>query len=177
MATHGASKYHDYTAQKPVVNSIFDFSADALGQLRTWLEQNPPAIPVTQILGFSQFTAASAPYIGTTETTTSLSFSDLATVGPTISGLSDGQYIIMFGAAASAASGDEADMGIQINGANVDPTQTVVTLSTSFTPAAMAVVTRLSGGGNNTIVAKYLSLKGGTASFGRRWMIALRFSN
>ena len=37
---------------KPLVKNIFDFSAEALGQIRTWLEQNPPAIPVTQIIGF-----------------------------------------------------------------------------------------------------------------------------
>lgn len=37
----------------PVVRSIFDFSAEALGELKTWLEQNPPAIPVTQVIGYT----------------------------------------------------------------------------------------------------------------------------
>jgi hypothetical protein len=36
----------------PAVRSIFDLSSEALGQLRTWLEQNPPSIPVTQIIGY-----------------------------------------------------------------------------------------------------------------------------
>jgi hypothetical protein len=37
--------------QKPIVNSIFDFSDQALAGLRLYLEQNPPAIPITSILG------------------------------------------------------------------------------------------------------------------------------
>lgn len=173
----GQTKFHDYAPKKPPVMSIFDFSADALGELRTWLEQNPPAIPVTQILGFAQFTALAAPYIGATESTTSTSFTDLATVGPVLTGLSDGQYVVMFGCTAKSAAADEADMGIAVNTNGVDPTQTVVTLTNSFTSMAIAVVVQLRGGGNNSITAKYLSLNGGSASFGRRWMLALRFSN
>lgn len=39
--------------QVPVVTSILrDFSAEALGELRTWLEQNPPAITVQSIIGY-----------------------------------------------------------------------------------------------------------------------------
>ena len=40
----------------PVVKNIFDVSAEFLGQLKTWLEQNPPSIPITQIIGFTQKT-------------------------------------------------------------------------------------------------------------------------
>lgn len=40
--------------QVPVVTSILrDFSAEALGELRTWLEQNPPSISVQNIIGYN----------------------------------------------------------------------------------------------------------------------------
>lgn len=40
----------------PLVKNIFGVSADFLGELKTWLEQNPPAIPVSQIVGYNQNT-------------------------------------------------------------------------------------------------------------------------
>lgn len=43
-------------SQIPVVRSIFDFSAEALGELKTWLEQNPPSLAITSLLGYSQLT-------------------------------------------------------------------------------------------------------------------------
>ena len=57
--------------QIPVVTSILkDFSAEALGELRTWLEQNPPTIPITQISGFQINaaipTGAVFPYVSVT---------------------------------------------------------------------------------------------------------------
>lgn len=38
----------------PKITSIFDCSAEFLGQLRLWIEQNPPSISVKNILGFNQ---------------------------------------------------------------------------------------------------------------------------
>lgn len=43
----------------PGINNIFDVSAEFLGQLRTWLEQNPPAVSVQSIIGYAQSTQAS----------------------------------------------------------------------------------------------------------------------
>jgi hypothetical protein len=47
---------------------------------------NPPLLPVTQILGFSQFTAQAAEVLAS-QTTTSTTYADLATVGPQLTGL------------------------------------------------------------------------------------------
>lgn len=65
--------------QRPVINNIFDFSAEALGQLKTWLEGAGLAIPITQVLGFSQLTqtvlvAKSAAQTLATTTLTTLSW-------------------------------------------------------------------------------------------------------
>ena len=163
--------------QIPVVTSILkDFSAEALGELRTWLEQNPPSIPVTQILGFTQFTVQQATPIITSETTTSATFTDLATVGPSITGLPDGKYVILFGSALSASAGANAIMGIKINSTEAttaDPT--VQTNGTALTSAATAMVKTLSNGGNNTLTARYES--SGTGTFAIRWLIAIRYAN
>lgn len=161
----------------PPVMSIFDFSAEALGELKTWLEQNPPSIPITQVIGYSQQTAQAAPYIAVTETTTGTSFGDLATVGPQLTALPDGVYLVFYGCAAACATGDEADMGVQSNSDAIDGQSSIVTLTTTFTSISGAVQKTLNAGGNNTLTAKYLSLKGGTASFGRRYLIALKISN
>jgi hypothetical protein len=42
----------------PRIRSIFDFSAEALGQLKLWLDQNPPIIPLNQVQGIRYLTAS-----------------------------------------------------------------------------------------------------------------------
>lgn len=107
----------------PVVRSIFDFSAETLGELKTWFEGNPPAIPVTQVLGFSQFTAQAATRIATSESTSSTSYTNLATVGPTIGGLPSGKYVFLFG---SILQGTAAPyMGLSINGSTPNDTDAI----------------------------------------------------
>lgn len=161
----------------PKVNSIFDFSADALAQLRLWLEQNPPAIGISNILGFSQFTANSNSVI-TAETTTSASYTDLATVGPTLTGLPDGQYIILYGAASSSsATGTQtAFVSVSVNGATAVDNDGAENQNNAIASVARAITSTLSNGGNNTITLKYRSTSG-TATFAFRWLIALKFDN
>lgn len=176
MGQHGAEPPN--ANQIPVVRSIFDFSTEALGQLRTWLEQNPPSIPVTQILGFSQFTAQSAPTIETNEATASTSYVDLATVGPQLTGLPDGKYVILFGCLSSTSvPGFGAGMSVQVNSTTPTTPETLVSLVSSLTPGAFGLAKTLNGGGNNTLTAKYATGGGATATYQRRWMLALRYSN
>lgn len=52
----------------PKVLNIFDVSAEFLGQLKTWLEENPPAIPLTQIVGYQQQTQATRVELATDQT-------------------------------------------------------------------------------------------------------------
>lgn len=41
----------------PKITSIFDFNDQSLGQLRTWLEQNPPRIPASSVSGLTTIPA------------------------------------------------------------------------------------------------------------------------
>ncbi|HEX7071475.1 MAG TPA: hypothetical protein VF190_11745 [Rhodothermales bacterium] len=165
----------------PVVKNIFGVSADFLGELKTWLEQNPPAIPITSVLGFSQF-VGNFGVVSTAQTTASTSYTNLSTVGPTISGLSDGKYLVLWASRMQATvSTGTAEMAISVNGAaapggtNALSAQATVSTSTVATPVMFDQVT-LNAGGNNSITAKYKT-GAGTIQFSQRVMFALRYSN
>ena len=69
--------------------------------LQSWLEANPPLLPISQIVGFSQFTTVVANARRLAETTTSQRLTNLATVGPQLTGLSDGIYDVIVGLSAA----------------------------------------------------------------------------
>ena len=162
----------------PIIQNIFGVSSDFLGQLRTWLEQNPPSIPVTQILGFTQFAVQLATSVETTETTVSDTYADLATVGPTLTGLSDGKYLVLFGCSAKGSiAGSGGLMGIATDTAVASDNEQAGNTYTDFVSVVRATTKTLSNG-NNTITAKYRRNNAtGTASFAHRWLIALRYAN
>jgi hypothetical protein len=64
----------------PIIKNIFGVSSDFLGELKTWLEQNPPTLPATQILGIP---TSGKEYgyqeVTTDTTTTSTTYVDLVT--------------------------------------------------------------------------------------------------
>jgi hypothetical protein len=175
---------HDFTqatlpGKQPVITSILrDFSAEALNELRQWLEVNPPAIPIYQLPGFTQFTAKASAPINVAESTTSASFVDLATVGPTLDRLPDGQYLVLWGALISTSGPNAAYMGVSVNAGAVDVVNLLSTLGTALAPGAYATTKTLNGGGNNTIRAKYaVQTAGQTGTFHLRWIVALKFAN
>jgi hypothetical protein len=172
--------------QKPVITSLMkDFTAEALEQLRFWLEQNPPAVPIQQVLGFSQFLAQRV-FVSAFETTTSTSFTNLTTAGPSITGLSDGKYLIITSALINVGpTGADAVafMAPSANGAAADETQGALmeNSTTSGHPRATlfgATLMTLNAGGNNTVTAKYkTSLASTYGGFQYRSLIALKYAN
>src|SRR5207302_674676 len=146
---------------KPRITSIFDFSAEALGQLRLWLEQNPPAVPITSVLGFSRFTATSATTDGA-DTSASTTYGDLAGgSGPTLTGLPDGNYVVLFGAyMRNNTVSQSSAMSLQVNNTSAVDTDFAAVTSPAATAidnisVARAVVKQLNSSGNNTLAAKY----------------------
>lgn len=71
--------------------------------LTDWAATNIPQIPITQVLGFSMFQPQSAS-VSANEATTAANPVDLATRGPEITGLADGQYLVFHGCSISAAT-------------------------------------------------------------------------
>jgi hypothetical protein len=164
---------------EPKIHSIFDFTAEALEQLAFWIEQRGLHIPVTQLIGFSQFTAQAAPFISSSESTTSTAYTALATAGPAITGLSDGRYLVMYGALISTSSGgDRSIMSLSYNGAAASDSDACESRDTNLSSVSRTTTATLAGGGNNSITAKYRSSVGtSTATFASRWLVALRYGN
>src|SRR3990172_3710227 len=56
----------------------------------------PSQIPVSQLQGWSQNAPKSATTIDANQSTTSTTYTNLTTIGPELTGLSDGQYLVFF---------------------------------------------------------------------------------
>ena len=139
---------------------------------------HPPAIPVGQILGFSAFNALVAPTIqpATTETTVSTAYTNLTTVGPQVSAVPAGKYLILFGCLAANSTGSASLMALSVNGSAGTDDESCGTAQTGGVTSVMVAVAKTLTLDSNTIVAKY-RVVGGTGSFLRRWLIALKYSN
>lgn len=164
----------------PKITSIFDVSAEFLGQLRLWLEQNPPSIAITSILGFAQFTAQLARVVtGSSETTGSSVYGDLATVGPTLSGLPNGQYVMLYAAQAMTDTlGHSAIVNVSFNG-QAPAANDLASVGTTAGSYAVGFTTVSLKNGNNTAQLKYANDSTGSsiASFNRRALLAIKFAN
>lgn len=152
-------------------------------QTVTWLTDQVAlrglAVPIGQVIGFSRFTANPATDVAAAETTTSTTYGDLATVGPTLTGVPDGSYLVIFGCFASTdTDGFISRMSIQVNGTAAADADSLAT-GNQYGVSLMRIVSKtLSTGGNNTITAKYKTQTAThTSSFSDRWMVALRYAN
>lgn len=181
METHIEQKPGDWVQASqpgtyPKINSIFDFSEEALGQLKLRLEQMGLNLPISNIIGFQQFTANIAE-VATEETTTSATFTDLATTGPTLSGLPAGKYAILFGASAKAPAAQVAYMGVSLNAAAASNSHVAENEAASQISIMHGLLTTLSLD-NNSVQCKYRISGGASAGTWRyRWVIALKYDN
>lgn len=132
-------------------------------------------VPIGNIVGFSQFTAQIAATIPTDESTLSTSYTDLGTVGPTLTGLPDGSYLVAFGALVTGVSGT-AYMGVKVNAAEATDAAAMKT-NVANVPGTRIVAVTLDAGGNNTLTARYRTTVAGSGSWSDRWMLALKYAN
>lgn len=157
---------------------------DFLPYVMDWLQTQRLSIPIGQVFGFQQFLSTQVTvYISNltvTETTTSGAYTDLTTVGPEITALPDGKYIVLVCAAAFvsgsatdgwmsySANGDAANDGRGSRCATVNALSGIVMVST----------VTLNNGGNNDLKAKYKSSDGATSAlFTNRCLLAIRYDN
>lgn len=134
-------------------------------------------LPIGQIIGFSQFTVQSD-FVITSESTASLVYTNLATVGPTLTGIPDGQYLLAFGAQTSVTN-DTASMSVSVNGvaASDNDSATIGTTGAVGGNIVRFISSTLSTGGNNSVTVKYRTNNGTVVPFLRRWLIALKYAN
>lgn len=167
--------------QLPKIDSIFDVSANFLAQLRLWLEQNPPAIGIKNIIGFSQY-AAAMNVTANNEARTSSTYGDLTHTGPTLSNLADGQYIVLWGAIAAGVAGvSNANMAVSVNGAAAPGGTnglTALTNVSSFASIVAADTFILKTGSGNSLQAKYNSSDNASScQWLNRWLLAFKYAN
>ena len=164
----------------PKITSIFDFSAEALGQLKLYLEQAGLAIGINQIVGFQQFTARYA-NVDTSEATTSTTFTDLATVGPELTNLARGKYVVLYGVQALPSVTSPAIASVTTTSAGVvtaavDADSLVLGALNSQQTTTRAL-TKTFTTDNSSIKVQYRSLDASSVSYQRRWIIVLRYAN
>lgn len=152
--------------------------------LTDWLSVNIPDIPVSQIMGY-QGTLANSQVLNVAEEGAGLdrTWQDLATVGPEITGLADGNYFAIFGAYVyryNAAGGTQGQVGPSVN--NADPTVYASggsVTDTRWTFRWRAAPISVKGlDNNNSVRLKYWWDNGGgsTAGFDNRYLTILRIT-
>lgn len=137
-------------------------------------------IPIGQIVGFGQTTPILAS-AGTEGTTASTTYDDLDdVVGPQITGLPDGNYLVMFGAGEAFRTNLSGNiiMSVADNDNTASDDNLCMTSATDAVSIMRAAVFTLATGGDNKLIAKYrTSSASTTGNFLYRWLIAIKFSN
>jgi hypothetical protein len=166
--------------QRYAVNTLRDLSPQALGEIRAFLETSGFALPISQIVGFQQFTAKSDVDNGAA-TIASATYGDPATgdAGPSLSGLPDGSYVVLYGALAwdSSGGGGTTYMSLKVNGTEATDADAVSTTANANGISVMrTVVKTLSNAGDSTLTLRY-KMSVGTGRWDNRFLIALRYAN
>lgn len=166
-------------AVRSVLSDLLNLPPQFMDYTVQYAALNPLPIPVSQLTGYSSQVPQSATPIETTETTTSDSYVDLSTAGPQLTNLPDGHYTVVYGACASTDTASVgAIMSIDVNGVGAADADSTETQSLAFTSIMRAVPKLVDGGNNSTITCKYRTgTSGKTASFGLRWMYAVKYAN
>lgn len=147
------------------------FPADFKNWVSDYVGMNIPKISVNQIFGFELWSVKSADPVESS-ITLSNSASYASSGGPTLTGLANGFYIVLWGGnVGSFISGDhEAMLGLSVNGAT--PTVAAASDAGSFGMAALVDLTQ--GLGSNTLEVKYKLNSSTSRSVQERWLHALK---
>lgn len=146
-------------------------------KFKSWSIEYPAVnglpIPASQIQGFAQYTAIQSQVLAS-ESTSSTSYTNLTTTGPEVTGLSDGEYLLIFGCVFDSSGGD-GHMSPSINGSTPSDNDAAYQQPSSANRFNMvrAVTKSLANNNNNTITMQY-KVTSGAQVFKNRWFIVLR---
>lgn len=115
---------------------------------------------------------AAEDYVDPSETTTSTSYTDLATAGPAVTITTGTTAIVSIGAGmrADGTAGDQALMGFEVSGASAIPPNSddvILNANTEVIQAGLLLIVTGLTAGSNTFTAKYRTTAG-TARFSNR---------
>jgi hypothetical protein len=145
---------------------------------------NIPKIPVSQILGFQLYALKHVDTIGS-EVTNSASYAtdcqgitsttagwiDLATPGPSIEGMANGIYLVIYGAFQYGNS-DAVWSGVSVDGAAVDEDEAIQ--ASLGHNARMFIADLALGNHDHTLAMKYKNTGAFGGWFSSRWLHAIR---
>lgn len=154
--------------------------ADFMAYLLDFIQTARLIIPIGQVFGFSQYTAHTTPRVGSVdEATTSTSYADLATTGPTLDGLPDGKYLVFIKSVIrTAVASNLAAMSYQVNGTAASDTDSIVNKNANDITATGFSLQSLSRGSGNSLTAKYRTDNAAAAAtFSGRLIVALKYAN
>lgn len=144
-----------------------------LGGMVDYLTVNQPEIPASQVFGFSNYVPSYAT-VATSETTASTTYVDLATAGPTISGIPDGDYFILLGGRLSVTPAPNSTfISLSINGSTPADADGALQPLGSAISVVTGIQKTLSNSGSNTIKCQY-RVAGGTGTFANRFVAVFR---
>lgn len=137
-------------------------------EFKRWLGDfvatNVPLIPYSHIFGAKHNTARSGASITASESTTSTTaYVDLTTAGPSITGIANGTYLVMYGARCR----DRAS--ISVNSAAPSDDDSIWGEEAGPAATRMKIVS-LNSNNENSIAMKYR----GTNAFSHRWLSIMR---
>lgn len=144
-----------------------------------WTEVNPPAIPISQVQGFAQFTPyavrldAESSWDNTTYGDPNLS----GPAGPTLTGLPAGKYVVHYGAGIQAEGAQTIFITLAPNGVvPVVDDNSIESLAPLLVPAATSYLVDLTAEVNT--LKMVFRCGGATGHTGRRrWIVAYKYSN
>lgn len=150
-------------------------------KFKSWLTEylavNMQPIPSSLVQGGGATTVTQAQVL-TSESTASTSYVNLATTGPTVTGLSDGNYLLLFGAQYDSPAAGAGYMSPSINGSTPSDNDGAIEdpRAANRFNISRAVTKTLANNNNNTVTMQYRSVSG-TNSWAYRWLVVLKTGN
>ena len=165
---------------KKVFSSPLDIPAEWKAWIVSYLEANPPQIPIAQILGFSAFTANYSIQPLSSSITVANAWQTLGNPGPTLANLPKGRYVLLYGCNYDASGGATGFMGFVLNGASAPGSNAYVAIAPvnveRFMLMKADIIDLPLDSVPNSVSFMYQSTQVGP-SFSNRWVLALKYAN
>lgn len=155
-------------AQQEQFGKMFSHPLHFPEEFKSWITDYTsmmiPMIPFSHIFGARSNIARSGDFIATSETYSGGgTYGDLATVGPQILNIADGQYLIGYGCTSRGT------MSPSINGATPSD-DFAIDANESDPSGAMLIIQSFSNNNNNSVKLQYKE----NFSFANRWLFVMR---
>lgn len=138
--------------------------------LTEYVAQNVPKLPISQVFGF-QLQRVRTDTVDTSQARSSTAYGDLTTVGPTLSDLANGWYLLIFGGNITGVN--QGRISVSLNGVAAADDDGVLG-GVTHASGMRILLTHLTANNRNEIVLKYRSTDGSSQSFAFRYIHAIK---